>query len=93
MNANAEQVCKPSSVRTRYRVRGGHSSGTHVTVRLERSTRELRAGHPQTLPYLTLLRVGFTRPAGCPTAGALLPHHFTLASMTCPHEADTGSAV
>ena len=29
--------------------------------------------------YLVLLRAGFTWPAGHPTAGGLLPHHFTLA--------------
>ena len=28
--------------------------------------------------YLILLRMGFTRPASRPAAGALLPHHFTL---------------
>ena len=30
-------------------------------------------------PYLALLRVGFTKPARHRTAGALLPHLFTLA--------------
>ena len=29
-------------------------------------------------PYLALLRVGFTKPARHRTAGALLPHLFTL---------------
>ncbi len=28
--------------------------------------------------YSVLLRMGFARPAGHPTAGELLPHHFTL---------------
>jgi hypothetical protein len=37
-----------------------HSSGTPVARGLVRPTRELRAGHPQTLPYLVLLRVGFS---------------------------------
>jgi hypothetical protein len=32
------------------------------------------------VPYSTLLRVGFTEPAGHPAAGALLPHPFTLAA-------------
>ena len=32
-----------------------------------------------TLPYSVLLRMGFTKPAGLPTAGALLPHLSTLA--------------
>ena len=31
-----------------------------------------------TLPYSVLLRMGFTKPAGLPTAGALLPHLSTL---------------
>ena len=31
-----------------------------------------------TFPYLALLRVGFTKPARFRTAGALLPHLFTL---------------
>src|SRR5215510_7567793 len=31
--------------------------------------------------YLVLLRAGFTWPAGHPTAGGLLPHHFTLAGL------------
>ena len=30
------------------------------------------------LPYSVLLRVGFTKPPGCPDAGALLPHLSTL---------------
>jgi len=33
---------------------------------LQRPTRELQAGHLQTLPYLVLLRVGFSKPAGSP---------------------------
>jgi len=37
-----------------------HSSRPDVTAGLERPTRELQAGNPQTLPYLALLRVGFT---------------------------------
>gem|GEM_PF-2617032 len=36
-----------------------HSSRPPVAERLKQPTRELRAGHPQTLPYLALLRVGF----------------------------------
>ena len=37
-----------------------------------------RRGTTTTLPYLTLLRMGFTKPARRRTAGALLPHLFTL---------------
>ncbi len=42
------------------------------------------ATNPRTGPgipsssYSVLLRVGFAQPAGHPTAGELLPHHFTL---------------
>ncbi len=43
-----------------------HSSRTPVTRGLQQPTRELRAGHPQTLPYLVLLRVGFSKPAMSP---------------------------
>jgi len=45
---------------------GDHSSRTRVSPRLQRPTREHRTGHPQTLPYLALLRVGFTWPARSP---------------------------
>ena len=43
-----------------------HSSRTPVTRGLQQPTRELRAGHPQTLPYLVLLQVGFSKPAVSP---------------------------
>ena len=43
-----------------------HSSRTPVTRGLQQPTRELRAGHPQTLPYLVLLQVGFSKPAMSP---------------------------
>ena len=38
-----------------------------------------------TLPYSVLLRMGFTKPAGLPTAGALLPHRFSF-SPACAGE-------
>ena len=38
-----------------------------------------RAGRVLTPSYLVLLRMGFTQPVGHPTAGELLPRHFTLA--------------
>ena len=41
-------------------------------------TREHEKRATSSLPYLTLLRMGFARPASRPAAGALLPHHFTL---------------
>src|SRR5690606_37113869 len=34
-------------------------------------------------PYLALLPVGFAVPACCQARGALLPHHFTLATRPC----------
>ena len=62
----------------RLRGPGGHPSRTAVAGSLVRSTREHRAGRPQTLaqdpralariPLLTLLRVGFTKPLGSPRA-------------------------
>jgi len=39
---------------------------TQVARGLKRPTRELWAGHPQTLPYLALLQVGFSKPAMSP---------------------------
>jgi hypothetical protein len=60
-----EPACRPGSVRPLARG-GGHPSGTAVADSLVRSTREHRAGRPQSLaqgtvvPLLTLLRVGFT---------------------------------
>src|SRR3990172_4042983 len=33
---------------------------------------------PLALPYLALLRAGFSRPAAHTATGGLLPHHFTL---------------
>ena len=39
---------------------------TLVAQGLQRPTRELQAGHPQTLPYLVLLQVGFSKPAMSP---------------------------
>src|SRR6056297_2469683 len=55
-----EPACKPGSVGN------GHPSGTHVAVRLERPTRKharaARCGRTRLLPYLVLLRVGFTVP-------------------------------
>ena len=48
--------------------------------------RRTRATYPEAsrattlLPYLVLLPVGFAVPACCQARGALLPHHFTLAT-------------
>jgi|HubBroStandDraft_4_1064222.scaffolds.fasta_scaffold10877_6 hypothetical protein len=75
--AAGESACRPGSVRPLARA-GGHPSRTAVAGSLVRSTREHRAGRPQTLaqdpralariPLLTLLRVGFTKPLGSPRA-------------------------
>src|SRR6266404_4273006 len=68
-----ESACRPGSVRPLARG-GGHPSGTAVAGSLVRSTREHRAGRPQSLaqgavtPLLTLLRVGFTEPPQSPAA-------------------------
>src|SRR6266567_434989 len=68
-----EPACRPGSVRPLARG-GGHPSGTAVADSLVRSTREHRAGRPQSLaqgavaPLLTLLRVGFTEPPQSPAA-------------------------
>jgi hypothetical protein len=82
-----ESACKPASVPREISRGGGHPSGTGVAAGLKRSTRGLgraslhgRAERGRCVPYSTLLRVGFTKPAGHPAAGALLPHRFTLAT-------------
>jgi hypothetical protein len=77
-------VGKPDSVPTPG-VGDGHPSGTPVARRLVRSD----PGHGTSSPWAwavrarpcsTLLRAGFAWPAGHPTAGGLLPHHFTVAA-------------
>ena len=45
---------------------GDHSSSPAVARGIERPTRGLQPGQPQTPPYLVLLRVGFTLPAVSP---------------------------
>ena len=52
---------------------------TPVTRGLQQPTRELRAGHPQTLPYLVLLRVGFSKPAMSPLP--LVSSYLTLSPL------------
>ncbi len=57
----------------------GHLSGIPIARNLMRLYPEgPRAA--STPPYRALLPMGFSRPAGLPTAGALLPHHFTVAA-------------
>src|SRR5207248_1017823 len=55
---------------------GDHSSRLPVSRKLQQPTRKLRRA--AMFPYLALLRVGFTKPIRYRTAGALLPHLFTL---------------
>jgi len=79
-----EPACKPGSVVD------SHSSGMRVTAHLERPTRERRgprlvprpghgraaAGTRKLLPYLVLLRVGFTLPPVLPPARCALTAPF-----------------
>jgi len=64
---------------------GSHPSGTPVSGRLERPTWGW-ASNPSR-PDLALHRVGFTQPACHQTAGALLPHLFTVAADAWAPEA------
>ncbi len=76
-SGTGESACRPGSVHPLTRA-GGHPSTTAVAGSLLRSTREHRAGRPQPLartthpkstqPFLTLLRVGFTKPPQSPAA-------------------------
>src|SRR6516165_1948347 len=68
--AAGEPACRPGSVH-QPKLAGGHPSRAAVAGSLVRSTRELRAGRPQTLAQaprpgsrralVTLLQVGFTK--------------------------------
>ncbi|MBS1202477.1 MAG: hypothetical protein H6R22_986 [Chromatiaceae bacterium] len=86
-----EPACKPGSVKD------SHSSGTHVTVRLERPTRgharaarrDPKAARP---PIWSCSGWGLPCHRCCHRRGALLPHHFTLTSHL-PETGDAGSAV
>ena len=64
-----EPACKPGSVED------SHSSRAYVAVRLKRPTREQR-GPRLMLPYLVLLRVGFTLPPALPQARCALTAPF-----------------
>jgi hypothetical protein len=81
-NGWCKPVCKPDSVPTR-----GWGTAIHLGCRLPGTscglTRDLGRAAPGrrgVRPCSTLLRAGFTWPAGHPTAGGLLPHHFTVAA-------------
>jgi len=72
----AQQAYKPSSVPP--------TDVGAVTINLAPALPPGSSGQPEDRPgvptssYLALLRVGFAQPTGCPAAGGLLPHHFTL---------------
>ena len=63
-------------------LRDGHSSGTRITARLKRPTRKLWRAEPVRrprwafLPYLVLLRVGFSLPPPLPEARCALTAPF-----------------
>jgi hypothetical protein len=83
-----EPACKPASVSPGGSPRGWRPSIWDRRCRRPRAVHQgTRPGQPprprrrsRCVPYSTLLRVGFTEPAGHPAAGALLPHPFTLAA-------------
>ena len=91
-NKGEELACKPGSVE------GDHSSGTHVTVSLERPTRKRGripletpacAGSPTSL--FGLAPGGVYRAAECyHRRGALLPHPFTLTVLCGVTRGDLG---
>src|SRR6202161_3981989 len=94
--AAGELACRPGSVHPLARA-GGHPSTTAVAGSLLRSTREHRAGRPQALArsatrrartFLTLLRVGFTKPPQSPAA--LVGSYTTVSPL---HPGHPGSAL
>jgi hypothetical protein len=73
-----ESACKPGSVES------NHSSGICVAANLEQPTRKARGPrveHLRARPSLFGLAPDgvYLAASGCPSRGALLPHHFTLA--------------
>lgn len=52
-------------------------------MRLKRPTREPRAGNPSTLPYLALLRVGFTELPVSPPG--LVSSYLTVSPLPSTH--------
>ena len=93
VQAAGELACRPGSVHPLARA-GGHPSRTVVADGLMRSTREHRAGHPQSLAQehavagalpLDLAPGGVYRAAQVTlSAGGLLHHRFTLTPGTSP---------
>jgi len=58
-NKSSRAGHKPSSVPEKSG--DDHSSRTTITRGFQQPTREPRTGRPQSLPYLALLQVGFTK--------------------------------
>ena len=94
-----EPACRPGSVHPRETRAGGHPSGTAVAGSLVRSTREHRAGRPQSLAQaprpgrraalVTLLRVGFTEPPG--SLRALVVSYTTVSPLPRPGRSLAGA--
>jgi hypothetical protein len=93
VRATGESACRPGSVHPLARA-DGHPSRTAVADSLMRSTREHRAGHPQSLAQEHAV-AGVLPPDLAPggvyraaqvtlSAGGLLHRRFTLTPGTCP---------
>ena len=67
--------------RVLYRMHGDDYLSSHPIAWMIKRRNPEGQRAASTLPYSVLLQMGFTKPAGLPTAGALLPHLSTL--TTC----------
>ena len=67
--------------RVLYRLHGDDYLSSHPIAWMIKRRNPEGQRAASTLPYSVLLQMGFTKPAGLPTAGALLPHLSTL--TTC----------
>ena len=76
-------ACKPGSVPAARRRGTAIHLGRRLPGASSGPTRDMGRATPgrrTARPCSALLRAGFTWPAGHPTAGGLLPHHFTVAA-------------
>ena len=64
--------------RVLYRLHGDDYLSSHPIAWMIKRRNPEGQRAASTLPYSVLLQMGFTKPAGLPTAGALLPHLSTL---------------
>lgn len=86
LDENCQLACKPGSVwpsPLAARERGGHSSWTHVAMRLMQPTRAVSRKQPsrvspRTAPIRSCSRWGLPCRSCCQSRGGLLPHPFTL---------------